>query len=170
MDYKNWAIRIVLVIGLLTTVATSAPEDFYLDGQSGMTFTGPTTVRAFVSANGDAIQHADQFQVEFELLAAQGGPFMVSVIPDDPTREVQNASVDAGGSIIGFYDAIESCDGEAACEFGVSFDIPADATVRFEIRGSLIAYGDPSFFFPENREFPASATVQVGFDDASATP
>ena len=168
MNYKNRAIYIVLFIGLLTTVATSAPADFYLDGQGEMTFAGPTTVRALVTVNRDAIRHADQFQVEFELQATLGGPFMVQVVPDDPTREVQSVSVDAGGTAIAYYDAISSCDGENACEFGVSFDIPADVAMRIAVHGTLTAYGDPSFFFPENREFPASATIAVGFNDASA--
>lgn len=168
--YKKWAIGAVLIIGLLATVATSPAPDFRVTEQQGMNFTGPTTVRVVAQFTTESFAHADSFGLDLQLLAASGGPFTVSAIPDDPALEPRVADATANGNVISFFDVLPDCTGNAICEFGVSVDIPADAGLRLEATATLTAQADSSFFFPEDRDFPPGTTIELTFDDASVGP
>lgn len=164
--YRQWAILSILIIGLLATVATSPPPDYIIGEQAEMNFVGPTTVRAFVRVDARSAAHADEFRVAM-VIDSITGPWTVVAVPDDPNFEP--ISIEAGPieQEILFPDAIIACVDDGDCEFGVSFDIPENQEIRIQVDSSLLAYGDPSFFFPEDRSFPDDATMTIGFDDAS---
>jgi hypothetical protein len=55
-------------------------------------------------------------------------------------------------------------EGEGGCELGVSIELPEGAAVTVAATAEALTYGDTSFFFPEDRDFPVDAVVEVGFE------
>jgi hypothetical protein len=166
MRCRSIAIRVVLIVAALASVATSPPEGYVLSDSGTIELSGPATIRAYARANAAAFEHADAFQMELRITAEAGQT--LTLIPDDPSRPIVEAVLPNGTLqhflSLHFGDTCRS-DGNAGCELGVSIDIPESAAITVTATGQASALGDPSFFFPEDRDFPADAAVEVGFDE-----
>lgn len=159
---RELAIRVLLVIGILTAIATSAPpSDSVQDTRSAaVDSAGVTTLRVRFSAA--AVEQASDLRISF---LASSGP-TVTLVPDDPAQPVV--------PIIGTLDidATELCASTGPCELGFSLDTDTDpASTLVDVTASASRGGDPSFCFPDNDPFTADATVEVVFaQPAAATP
>lgn len=166
MRFRSIAIRVVLIASALASVATSAPEDFRVSDTRTLEVTGPATVRVYARANLPAFEQADELRLEFWIGAEPG--LALNLVPDDPSQPVVEAVLDDG---YWFHQVVieagDPCplDTGNGCELGVSFDVPEGVSVTVEATGYATRYGDPSFFFPENREFSQDAAMEVGFNE-----
>lgn len=166
MRFRSTAIRAVLVAAALASVATSPPRDHVLFKDSTLELSGAATVRAYVHANLPAFEHADELRLDIAITGEQEQT--LTLIPDDPSQPIvevvltnrywQHRVTWLNG------DPCPRDDG-AGCELGVSIEAPPGTVVTVELSGQAIRYGDPSFFFPENRQFPQDAAIEVGFDE-----
>lgn len=166
MRFRSIATRAVLVAAALASVATSPPRDHVLYESSPIDLVGPVTVRAYVRANLPAFEHADELRLDISITSEQGQT--LTLIPDDPFQPIVEVVLTnrywehrvtwLGG------DPCPRDDG-AGCELGVSIEAPRGTVVTVDVSGQAIRYGDPSFFFPENRQFPQDAAIEVGFDE-----
>src|ERR1041384_2150616 len=77
MKGRAIAVRIILGVAALTTVATSAPADFELTSLAERRLEGGT-VRVSAVANRTAADHADQFVVRLDV-STDGAPVTVTL-------------------------------------------------------------------------------------------
>jgi hypothetical protein len=163
MTRRSIAVRIVLVVAALATVATSAPRNYLLTATAQRTLTaGPT--RISVVANRTAVNHADAgVRMELVLVVADGGgPAKVTLVPDDKAMQPQTVSV-AAVQVTEEFDLSELCVPNKDCDAGVTVEVPAGSSISANVIATMTAYGDSAFFFPDDRSFPGDATVTVGF-------
>jgi hypothetical protein len=169
MRFRSIAIRLVLIIAALATVATSPPASYMLSASDTIELSGPVTVRVFARANAPAFEHADRFVLELAIESAEPGQTLtLPLIPDDPSQPIIEAEL-VNGFLLHWVELAsdDPCprESDAGCELGMSIELPEGATVTVQATGWITAQGDPSFFFPENRDFPADAVIEVGFDE-----
>lgn len=159
---RELSIRVLLVIGILTAIATSAPpSDSVQDTRSiAVDNAGITTLRVRFSAA--AVEQASDLHLFF---SASSGP-TVTLVPDDPAQPV----VPIVGTVD--LDATELCAPTGPCELGFSLDTgEAPASTLVDVTASASRGGDASFCFPDNDPFTEDATVEVVFaQPAAATP
>jgi hypothetical protein len=159
MTRRAVAVRLALIVAILTTVATSAPRNYVVtDTAERPLIMG--TLRVHASANQVGMAHADDLSLRLELHSASGGSTLVTITPDDPQRPPEQIMVDAQVLPLD-YDLIALCEPDRACDAGVTIELPLDSAVSLKATATLTAFGDSAFFFPEDRSFPADATVQV---------
>jgi hypothetical protein len=167
MRARSIAIRVVLIAAALASVATSPPASYVLSVSGTIELSGPVTVRVFARANAPAFEHADRLKLELLIHSAEAGQ-RLTLIPDDPSQPIVEAEL-ASGSLHHqvWIESNDPCprESDAGCEFGVSIELPEGAAVTITAVAEAIALGDPSFFFPEDRNFPADAAIEVGFDE-----
>ncbi|MEO7735010.1 MAG: hypothetical protein ABIY55_28910 [Kofleriaceae bacterium] len=159
MTRRSVAVRLVLVAATLTTVATSAPQNYYVTD----TLDRPLargTLRIHAAANQVGMSHADDLSMKLELHAVGTASTTVTITPDDPELAVEQVALDAQVTFRE-YDLIALCQPDRACDAGVTIEIPPDVALSITATGTLTAFGDPAFFFPEDRSFPADATLQL---------
>jgi hypothetical protein len=167
MRLRSIAIRAVLIAAALASVATSPPDDYAVFDSGTLDLTGPVTVRAYARANLPAYEHADELRLELRIYAAEPQP-AVFLVPDDPSQPVVEAVL---ADRFWLHNVTllrgDPCpfDTGAGCELGVSIEVPEGVAITVELSGQALRHGDPSFFFPEDRQFPADATFEVGFDE-----
>ncbi len=137
--------RLVLIVGALTMLATSAPQSFEIN--NGTTVNRDTRVRVRFSA--DAV--GDSMSVVF----SWDGTEAATVTPDPAVP--QAAYMVAPGANV-TYDVASVCEGP--CEFIFTIDAPESAGTMY-VEAISGREGDPSFCFPDNREFSADATIEV---------
>ncbi len=158
MTRRSVAVRLTLIVATLTTVATSAPRNYTVtDTAERPLIRG--TLRVSASANQVGMAHADDLSLRL-MLHASTGSTLVTITPDDPQRPPEQVTVDARFLPLD-YDLIALCEPDQACEAGVTIELPVDSAVSLTATATLTAFGDSAFFFPEDRSFPADATVQV---------
>ena len=159
---RELAIRVLLGIGILTAIATSAPpSDSVQDTRSAtVDNAGVTTLRVRFSAA--AVEQASDLRISF---LASSGP-TVTLVPDDPAQPV----VPILGTLE--IDATELCAPTGPCELGFSLDTDPDpAPTLVDVTASASRDGDPSLCFPDNEPVTADATVEVVVaQPAAATP
>ncbi len=160
MNRRSVAVRLVLIVATLTTVATSAPRNYVITATAERAVaTG--TLRVHASANQIGMAHADDLSMTLELHAATStASTLVTITPDDPEMPPQQITLDAQGVFLD-YDLIALCVADRACDAGVTIELPADAAISLKATATLTAFGDASFFFPADRSFPDDASVQV---------
>lgn len=155
---RELAIRVLLVIGILTAIATSAPPSDSVQDERSVPVddSGVTTVRVRFSAA--AVEQASDLSLSFAPAGAT-----VMFIPDDPAQPVI--------PIAGFVDldATAFCAPTGPCEIGFSLDVVDDPTPALvDVTASASRGGDPSFCFPDNEPFTEDATVEVVFTQPAA--
>lgn len=138
--------RFVLIVGAVTMLATSAPQSFEINSDTTVNSDRRVRVRFSAEAVGDSMS----------IVFSWDGTEPATVTPDPGV--LQPAYVIAPTQSAR-YDVASVCDGP--CEFIFTIDAPESAgTMHIEaISGRE---GDPSFCFPDNREFSADATIEVG--------
>lgn len=162
MSYRSVAVRLTLAVAALTTVATSAPDNFVLSDMAERTLSaGPT--RISVVPNRVAVNHGDRVSLTLQLSATGGtAPFTVTIVPDDAVRPAETIEISSVAREVE-YDLTELCPHDQDCDAGVTVEVPSRREVDAIATASVLAYGDSRFLFPDDRSFPPDATVTVGF-------
>lgn len=158
MSRRSIAVRIVLVMAALATVATSAPDDVLLsDTVSGTLGIEPTAIS--ISANRSAVNHASFVAVAFTMDGVTAS-FRNIDQPDDPAVpfELQDLSV----TIELGYDLDALCTRDRDCETGITVKVPT-APVHVSVTASFGAEGDGALLFPDDNAFPGDAKIEVRF-------
>jgi hypothetical protein len=153
MRHRDRIVRTVIVIGVLTTIATSAPNGFVRDDSEERSLVAQDVVHVTIAFTAAASEQADSLRVE---LSWTGGS--VTVIPDDP--ELAAPSLDTRFATVDLRDA---CLEAGPCTVGFSIDA-GESTGTLTVLGIAERFGDASFCFPDSREFVGDATVEVTFD------
>jgi hypothetical protein len=159
MTRRSLAVRLVLVVSALATVATSAPKDFTLTDVAERTLEGGPS-RIAVLANRAAVNNADRVSLAIDLITATGTPpTLVTIIPDDPSLPPETIEVGLGFTAVD-HDLTALCVRDRDCSAGVTVEIPAGRSIAVIATATVLAYADTSFF-PEDRSFPDDATVAI---------
>jgi hypothetical protein len=85
-------IRLVLAVGALTAVATSAAEDFVRSDEATVDIDAGATARVVVRASETAHLSAEGFTIEFQAFTSYDVDATLRIVPDDerlPTRELR---------------------------------------------------------------------------------
>lgn len=165
---RTIAIRALVVIGALATIATSAPNDFELTATVDDLLSNDRIAHISVVANAIAVDHADDLLVEVRFNWLDGpDPLPVLMVPDDPSLPTQELrSLSNQQEVFILAGLLDQCTPGQECEMGFSFELVGgvgSAEMRFEAR--MIAIADPSFIFPEDRDFPSDATIEARIDE-----
>jgi hypothetical protein len=162
MTRRALAVRLVLIVAVATSVATSAPRDFTLTATADRAqVTDMLHVR--VSANEAGMKHADDLSVRLELHAG-AAPVTVTITSDDPQVPPEQIEVGAQATLGDDVDLIAQCVPDRACDAGLTIEVPAGSELGLAVTATLTAFGDSSFFFPDDRSFPDDATVAVALE------
>jgi hypothetical protein len=157
MRLRSIAVRLVLIVAALTTVATSAIPDIVLSATTEGPL-GAGTRRISVFANRAAVNHADFIELEIGPVDSSSA---VSFDTPDPALPIV---LDSLHPTKGFsFDVEALCARDRDCDASLTFEVPVDeygppavsVTVTFE-RAT-----DSRFFFPDNPPFPEDAAVEV---------
>lgn len=147
--------RVVVAIGAVATIATSAPEDFEISAEAFVDVSLPEVRRLTVAANESA-NVADSVKLEIDVDSTRQ---TYVVVPDDPSFDIVEGS---GAETL---DIEEMCPPSGACELGFSIDADGEGPATLSAFVTFRRAGDPSFFFPESRDFDDSASVELFFDE-----
>lgn len=143
------------VLGALTTIATSAVQDPEVRVREAVHLdAGGEHVHLIVRASRSAVRHAELGQVSMR----GSGPIVIT--PDDAGLASELEAT--GSGLVRLGDPEELCPGEGACDIG--FDLFVDApsgTFTLDVEAALSRSADTRFLFPENRDFPADATIEL---------
>ena len=156
MQKRSLAVRLVLVVAALTTVATSAPDDIVmLDTTEGTLAPGATRISLF--ANRAAVNHADFVHLELSGtdVSGSGGTSM-----PDPTLPVQLSGIPRSGVTLE-YNIESLCERDRDCDTGITIEIPEDAPIGVTVTARFVRAGDGALLFPDNPPFPRSAVLEV---------
>jgi hypothetical protein len=148
-------VRSVIVVGVLTTIATSAPQGFSRDGTAERTLQPGDVAHVTVVFNRSANDQADHLGIEFFWTSSAPA----TLIPDDPAQPTR--------PLTGFerIEADELCVEAGPCTLGFSIESGSlENAGTLEVTAVADRAGDASFCFPDNREFSADAAVEVTFD------
>lgn len=147
-------IRAVLVVAIFTTIATSAPEDFSREDFEIANLAPQEVLTLRVVFSAAASTQAEELSITFDWSSST--PIML--IPDDPALPPQQLTG------LDSFDALAPCSLiDGPCELVFSIDAgEADGQLLVTARASRA--GDPSFCFPDNRDFEGDATVEVIFE------
>jgi hypothetical protein len=151
---RDRGLRFVLIVGVLTTVATSAPEGFFLVEDASRDL--PPLEVAHVTVVFGAGTLGDGMGVTFDLEGEPGT--VVMIVPDDPSVPAFEIS-ELGDQRV---DVLALCP-TVPCEVGFSID-PAEGSGNLRVEAESRRAGDASFCFPDNRSYAEGATIQVIFD------
>lgn len=144
---REGSFRFVLIVGVLTTIATSAPQHFILADAATVSLQAQTVKHVTVRFSADANEPADELSVR---LSGNVGSAMI--IPDDPR-------IAPGTSLS--IDALMVCPETGPCELGFSLDPGDELSASVDVEAQATRFADASFCFPDNREFKPTATVDV---------
>ena len=134
-NYKKWAIRLVLIVGLMATVATSAPDDHLLTATGETSISGPVSVRVFARFNGEALAHANEARWLFTLTSTVEAPFPITLVPDTPTLDPITIDIDAARARVGDRVALQG-----NLDPCVLYADPA--TIREQVRDVITRFGN----------------------------
>lgn len=159
MTRRSLAVRLVLVVAAAASVATSAPRNFTIsDRAERAELAGTVHVRALANERG--MRHADDLSMQLEVHAG-ATPLTWTITSDDPQVPVEQRAVAAQAYDSVDIDLITQCQPERACNAGVTVSVSPGSAASFVATATLTAFGDSSFFFPEDRTFPDDAAVAV---------
>jgi hypothetical protein len=158
MTAQSIAVRLILISATLTTVATSAPRNYVVEGTATRTLSAGTW-RIHALGNQIGVAHADELTLRLELRAPAGGNQVaqVTITADGGVFPTERVSLGSERT----YDLIALCDRDRDCDAAVTLQIPTGATVEVTATASLIRFGDSSLFFPDDRSFPSGAAASV---------
>jgi hypothetical protein len=156
MRLRSIAVRLVLVVAALTTVATSALPDIVLSDTVEGTL-GAGTKRISVFANRAAVDHADFIKLEI----GRGGSSAVNTEFPDPALPIKLDPTVAPREFQ--FDVETLCVRDRDCDASLTFEIPVEQQEPVEVSVTLTFQRttDSSFFFPDNPPFPKDAVVEV---------
>jgi hypothetical protein len=160
MRLRSIAVRLVLIMAALTTVATSAIDDIVL----AATVEGPLgagTRRVSVFANRAAVNHADFIQLE---IGQVGSSSDVGFDSPDPTLPIVLDSIHTTTELR--FDIEALCVRGRDCDASLTFEVPAEqgGPVEVSVTVTFVRVADSSFFFPDNPPFPEDAVIEVRVD------
>jgi len=156
------AVRLILIVAVLTTVATSPPPSYAVTATDERTLAIGTT-RISARANRSGVAAADRLTLDLELrTASPPKQNTVTIVPDDPAIAPETIVVSANFNERS-YQLLAVCDRDRDCDAGVSVEIPDGSAVTVTATATLVRLGDSRFLFPSDRSFPSDATVDVGF-------
>jgi hypothetical protein len=153
---RSIAVRLVLVVAALTTVATSAPENYLLsDTTEGTLGPGPTQIT--VSANRAAVNNADKLLLEFQAIGSVGDPLIEMPDPALPFRleGIESEAIQLE------YRAGALCARDRDCEASVTVEVPSDSPIDVSVTASFWREGDGRLLLPADRSFSEDATIEV---------
>jgi hypothetical protein len=156
MQTRALAVRVILGIAALTTVATSLPELSMEDSIEGAIGAGPSRIR--VIASEAAVAEGDELILVVEFRTPTGTTaFQVTAIADDSDTNIRSATADEAGNSF-YFDLMYLCPSEGDCDAGVTFEVPEGRTLEVTATASLVKRGgggcisgDPPPFSPEAR-------------------
>jgi hypothetical protein len=156
---RDRAARVVLFTAVLTTVATSAPQDDRIEETATISLTAPE-VRTFrVVMSRAAVDQADDASIEVSTRTTLGDGLEAVVVPDD--EDVGDvASLTSHAAIVFTPKLNEVCSGSEACELGFTIDAEGESHLDVEVDVALTRKGDSSLVCPEGG-FSDGATVEV---------
>lgn len=149
---RDRAIRYVLTAAVLTTVATSAPEGFVRDDLESAAISPLDVITLRVVFSTDTSRQAESMEIRL----AWSGATPITLVPDDPGLPTI--------SLAGFdtIDALAPCSlVDGPCELVFTLDAGDAGSGQLEVTAIAERGGDPSFCFPDNRDFQGDATVDV---------
>lgn len=159
MTRRSLAVRLTLVVAIITTIATSV-SDYDLTDVDQRTI-GEVPTRISVVANRAAVNHHDHVSLELEILRASGtARATVTITPDDPALAPQ--MYELGAVPVRVFFGLARCARDHECDTGVTVEIEG-TVAEVTATATLSANGDPALLFPKDRSFPADATVEVRF-------
>jgi hypothetical protein len=161
MRLRSIAVRLVLIVAALTTVATSAIDDIVLSSTiEGQLVAG--TRRISVFANRAAVDHADFIRLE---IIPIGSFSAVDVDLPDPTLPIVLDLIDTAPRQLQF-DIETLCARKRDCDASLTFEVSLlqDRPVDVSVTATFVRVADSSFFFPDNPPFPEDAVVEVRFE------
>lgn len=137
---------LVLAVGCAATLATAAAADARIT-DSLVIELGPRERAHFVvRASRSAIVHAQSASVSCR--SAE-----VHLVPDDPTIDP--------AQLFHLTMLEELCPGEDTCDLGFELESTAVVDRSVPCEASLQTPADGSFLFPQDRSFPADATLEL---------
>jgi hypothetical protein len=155
MQLREPAVRVVLIVSALASVATSVATYEISDTAEGVV-RGPGVSRVRVLLNDVAVEEAESIRVDFRRRDQRvSGDIAIDVVPDH--QELEAFVLGAVHSV----EASAACAGPGACEIGFSLHVEAEADVPLEITARLGRLGDGSLLFPDDRDFSDAARVEV---------
>lgn len=157
MKLRSIAVRLVLVVAALTTVATSPIDDLVLSSTiEGVLDAG--TRRISVVTNRAAVNHADFIRLE---IGPVGGFPAVDLDTPDPTLPIVLDSIDTTTELR--FDVETLCVRDRDCDASLTFEVPVaqDGSGEVSVTLTFVRVADSSFFFPDNPPFPEDAMVEV---------
>ena len=158
MRLRSIAVRLVLVVAALTTVATSPIPDLVLSTTIDGTL-GAGTRRISVVANRAAVNHADYIRLE---IGPVGSNLAVDFDMPDPTLPIVLDSIATTTRELRF-DVETLCVRDRDCDASLTFEVPVaqDGPVEVSVTLTFVRVADSSFFFPDNPPFPEDAMIEV---------
>lgn len=162
---KDLSIRTVFLVGVLTTLATSAPQHPELvETYSDSNRAGPGAHRLYVRANAETTTYMSRFLVDIQVWANGGdGTTTFDAVPDDPVFAIE--SIPSQGATSLSFLLSEVCIAGEDCEFGITFDLPANVSIDVDVRAELTAEPDGSSCFSDSRDFSEDDEIEIGFDE-----
>ena len=156
------AVRLVLIVAILTTVVSSAPRNVQITASDERTLSAGTT-HISTRANQSAVASADQMFLLLELHSAQA-PIQntVTIVPDDPSIAPETLVVGAGYPVRS-YQLLALCARDKDCDAGISVDISAGSPITVSVTAGLVRVSYGGFCLSADRPFPKGATVEVAF-------
>ena len=156
------AVRLVLIVAILTTVVNATPRNVAITASEERTLS-PGTTHISTRANQIAVASADQMFLLLDLHSAQS-PIQntVTIIPDDPSIAPETLVVGADYPVR-TYQLLALCARDKDCDAGVSVDISAGSPITVSVTAGLMRFSDGGFCLPADHPFPKGATVAVAF-------
>lgn len=159
---KRYASSLVLVAGILVTVATSAPENDGRSDEDTRVIEPGETVHVVLRASQVTVDHAEELSLTLWYESADGTSPEMRIIPDAPTLGIETG-VETWTST---RNLMPHCPRQGECILGFSVEL-TDETQSVELHAMGLAWerDTPTCITPTNPSFPEGATLEVFFDD-----
>ncbi len=166
--------RTVLVLGVLTALATSAPEEHFLTDSDRKSLVDDDVLQVTARANRAAFDHGVEVSVHISLHLVDPPvdrtEIQVRVIPDDSRLAITNkpltSAIFRGDSAYTTYYLSEICIEGEDCQAGFSFEITEGVgTVDIDVEAESSASDGGGFCSPQDGSFPPDAAIEVTFDE-----
>jgi len=158
MKLRDRAIRAVLIAAAFAAMATSAPPQDFLEVSGAGTVRAPGTKVVRVALDSTSINEADDIRIQFELQDADG----VSAVTLTPIGlPLEPARLDG----VVEYSLNEICLHRPQCVLEFGLDAEGQGVAGVVVNALLTREGDPSFCFPDDRDFSRPEYSTIEFHD-----
>jgi len=157
MHRRAIAVRLVLVVAALTTVATSPPKNSLLSDTTEGTL-APGLTQISVSGNRAAVNNADRLILELQAI----GSLAVHEVIETPDPALPFTLLGLSDTLIQLeYPIATVCARDQDCETSVTVELPQEMPIDVSVTASFWREGDGRLLLPADRSFPDSATIAV---------